>query len=303
MGCRDISVGVDTFQYAYSYNEALYMSWPEVLMTKDPAWLTMEKLSSYIYPNYYFWQCLYAIIYISIYSKIIKRYCRNKLLAIVIFLSAGLYTYAFNISRQMLSIAFFMCSWDLLNRNKISKSILVYVLALATHMSSIIALPILLMTKLNITKQIEKWLPIILFIILHSFTSLITNLGAYFPQYEMYLDNSLETHGGGLIKIVWGINVLFSIYIYYFSSNATKLYKISALATLIYVGTSFLGMSFNYAERMGYVFMPFVLFVYDQVYMDIKQREIRSIVSFVEVVCFLCFFYRAFNYLEYKSFF
>lgn len=303
MGCRDISVGIDTYQYSLNYDYLMQMSWAEILSKKDSAWFVMEKLSSYIYADFHFWQCVYATIYFIIYSIIIKNYCNNKLLAIVIFLSAGLYIYAYNISRQMLSVAFVMLSWDLLNRNKIKQSILFYSLAILTHMSSIVSLLILFLTKIQLKGFVEKFLPIILLFALFSFNLLLQQINEYIPQYESYLDNERELHGGGLITILWAIELLFSIYVYYFSSNATKIYKIAAIGTMIYIGTTILGFSFNYAERIGYVFLPFVLLVFDYVYLDIQNQTFRKFMSFMEILCFMCFFYLAFTGLNYKFFF
>lgn len=302
MGCRDISVGLDTYQYFLMYSDIIQMSWTEVLLQKDPAWPIMEKLTSYIYTDYYFWQCTYAIIYFTIYSIIIKRYCNNKLLAIAILLSAGLYTYAYNISRQMLSIAFVMLSWDLLNRNKIIQCVLFYSIALLTHMSSLVSLPILFLSKVQLRKSAEKLLPLILLLAFLSFNLLVQQIGEYLPQYESYLDNEKELHGGGFITVLWAVELFFSIYVYYFSSNATRIYRISAIATMIYVGTSILGYSFNYAERMGYVCLPFVMLIFDQVYLDMQNRSFLKYMSFLEIICFLCFFYLAFTALNYKTF-
>lgn len=302
MGCRDISVGLDTYQYFFNYNNLLLTSWTEVLSMKDPAWAIMEKLSSYICADYYFWQCTYAIIYFTIYSIIIKRYCSNKLLAIAILLSAGLYTYAYNISRQMLSIAFVMLSWDLLNRNKIIQCVLFYSISILTHMSSIVSLPILFLSKVQLRKSVEKLLPLILLLAFLSFDLLVQQIGEYLPQYESYLDNEKELHGGGFITVLWAIELFFSIYVYYFSSNATWIHRISAIATMIYVGTSILGYSFNYAERMGYVCLPFVMLIFDQVYLDMQNRSFLKYMSFMEIICFLCFFYLAFTALNYKTF-
>lgn len=303
MGCRDISVGLDTYQYAYGYENMLTMSWSDVLSTNDPVWLAMEKLSSYICADYYFWQCLYALIYFAIYSRFIKHYCTNKLLAIVIFLSTGLYTYAFNISRQMLSIAFFILAWDSIIKKEIKRSIFFYVLSILTHVSSIVSFPILLLTKLELRRSLEKLLPVFIVVLLSSATLLISHLGVYIPHYDKYLDNIMATNGGGLIKVVWAIELLFALYVYYFAYTSSRIYKVAALGTMIYVGANVVGFSFNYAERLGYIYMPFVLLVFDQIYLQIKNRNSRKILSCAEVLCFLIFFYLAFSGLEYKSFF
>lgn len=69
MATRDVSVGLDTYQYSIHFENDMVLSWRELLTTKDFLFEGLMKLSGYVIGDYYFFK-FYILSHIFRYMPI-----------------------------------------------------------------------------------------------------------------------------------------------------------------------------------------------------------------------------------------
>lgn len=289
MGTRDVSVGLDTYQYSVHFENDMVASWSELLTTKDFLYEALMKLSGYVIGDYYFFQILYSLAYFTLYSYFIRKNCSNILLSALIFMCIGLFSWAMNIQRQMFSIAIVVAAWTYINQNKNKIGIALYVLACLIHASTIVFLPFIILTRFRLKPWMLKILPIVLMAVLLCYSMILPFVGMYMPMYEQYTNDSMEmAHGGNMVVFLWGLELCLAIIIFY-SEKIDYSDRIACLGVMFYVGANFLGYRFPYAERIGLVGFPFTILIFDNIYRILPSVRIKRFYAGCAVICFLIY--------------
>lgn len=292
MATRDVSVGLDTYQYSIHFENDMVLSWRELLTTKDFLFEGLMKLSGYVIGDYYFFQVLYSIAYFSLYAYFIRNNCSNILLGALIFMSIGLFSWAMNVQRQMLSIAVMVVAWTCLKNNKIKVGFVLYFLACLIHASTLVFLPFIILTRIKLKTWILKALPIVVLVALFCYPIILPYVGVYVPIYEQYTNGSMEmAHGGNMVVILWMLELGIAIFIFYCAKKIDTTDRVACLGVMFYVGANFLGFYFPYAERVGLVGFPFTIIVFDRLYRIIPSVQIKRLYAGCSVICFLIYLY------------
>lgn len=280
MGFRDINVGVDTVEYKIIFDDYLNYNWNKII-TDDSSEDRIElgfkilmKVCGEIYPNYYFYQFIFSIIYIFLNLNLIYRYTSNVILTCAFFLGGGMFMQAFNIARQMFAVAIVGYAIISLLNDKFFKSIFIIIISYFFHSSSLIVLILVLLYPFRKYKFAMTIAPIILIILIILINDIL--LQAVFvifgDKYLEYIINDYSRPNTGIMtKMMWIINFIVAITIYYFGDKKQYSIKFLALSTLIAVSCFWVGLFINYADRMGLYFLPCILLLYDKVGESIKS--------------------------------
>ena len=268
MGLRSTSVGADTATYANIFQRISDLSFWEIISVIDleteVGYALFMKLSYTIYPDYYFFQLLCSILYCGISGFIAYRYSRDTVLFGAIFLGIGTWLLAFNITRQMFAGAIITIAIFELMNQKYLKCVCLFLAAIFTHTSSIF-IPFLSSMYFLYRKN---WVIILIASTIIALAVTSISLVGYFDtvivgHYANYLENSLTKHEANGAKILWLIITILSILILIkpMSTSNRQLKFIATLAILFPI-FSWIGLSFNYAERIGcyFIFLSILVF-------------------------------------------
>lgn len=294
MGLRGSTVGIDTINYIDLYKDV--RSYSIRILTEEFYWGSIEcgfvllnKISSLIYDNYHFCQCIVSILYYYFSYKFIINNATRPRIACLLFVCMGLFLMPFNITRQMLAVMIAANSFTYILKNKIIKALLLILLASTIHTTALLALIIPLFYYLKDKEFIIKLLPVLSVAIIALYQHIIQLMSSEIIKYASYYENEKNIQEAGLGRIVWGITYLIALYVVY-SKKFNPNIKITANLVMIYIACGYVGLSFNYFERLGYYFLPFQILLFIDFGNSIKNNYIKRFFYFGVCVCFMILF-------------
>ncbi len=151
IGCRSLTVGADTPVYVLKIQNASTATYYEYIAGfafVEPIFYSYVWLCSRVSSSPSFFFIVSALFYIIVFYKLIKRYSNSVGWSLWIINSMGFATMALSTVRQSMAIAICILSYMYLEKNK-WKSCLLYIVAVCTHVSSAIFLPMLFVPYLS----------------------------------------------------------------------------------------------------------------------------------------------------------
>lgn len=316
MGLRDSSVGVDTVSYKSFFEDYVYYNWDKVIHDQDtgqgnavePGLKILMKLCAEVYPNYFFYQLVFSVLYVGLFIKFIYKYTSNVVLSFAFFLGSGLFMQTFNIARQMFAGAILAYSIVYVIEKKYIKSLIIIGIAYLFHKSSLIMLVMFMVYPLRNKKFIMNLAPLGMLILIVSVERILLPLllNSVGDKYLMYALNDFSRPNKGMfLKLVWGINLLISLIALY------KKYKINngnikflSILTLGGFSCFWIGLSINYADRVGLIFLPAIMLLYNNMGMEISGIKRKKIYYNGFTLFYLFYFWYSTSIIEsvsYKS--
>lgn len=301
MGFRDTSVGVDTVSYKQFFDDYVHYDWNKILTEKptgngDTVELGLKilmKLCADIYPNYYFYQFIFSSIYLLLIFNFIYKHTSNVVLAFAIFLGGGLYMQTFNIARQMLAIAFTAYSMTYILDRKFIKALLLIWIAYLFHSSSVLALIMFVVYFISKNKYILMLTPLLLVIAVLSIENFLLPLllNLFGDKYLGYaISDYSRPNKGILLKLIWLFNLIISVIslLYFKEKSSLQFFGILSLGA---VACYWIGLSINYADRVGLMFLPAIMLMYDKVGSNINNKTIRFLFINGFTLFYISYFY------------
>lgn len=260
MGLRGLEVGVDTrnyFEHFKIVSNASNFNFNKLHRSLDIEYgfIGYLRFISLFSKSYIICQLLTSFVICGILVKFLNEFSITPLLSLLIVLPE-VYLLGFNIQRQMIASVIILMAFIYYNRKKISLSIILFCIAFSFHFTSIFALPIFFMNKLRKYTIILKLIPLLLiaFILLfHTIFPIFLELNLY----TNYMDNHKVVHQAGGIKLLWAFEVICCLCILY-SHKDRKQHKVFACLGLVSICTNIVGLEFNYFERLGVFYLPFL---------------------------------------------
>ncbi len=297
MAFRDVSVGVDTLAYKEYYELIKTMSWKDVLEGNGGAimeigWNLANKLCSYVIP-YYGFQIIFAFVYNLVCCKFILNSTEDVFPCTVIFIGLGLFAFAFNIQRQMLAALILACCYLALKNRRGKKAIALFLIAVCLHSSSLVALAGYAVYLLRNKKTFIRILPVAVIAVAANFQILIRLATMLFPRYINYFNNHKGTQTASGVWIIWIIILAISAFCIYSPQRDWEEVKETALFAIfstIYVACNIIGLSFNYFERVGLCFMPFVPLLLINFANNFKTPKWRTVYFAGASACFSAYY-------------
>lgn len=306
LGCRGVSVGVDTYNYKYLFQDiandnisnlcsSFYYEHAEI------GYVLFNKFFSIFINDYNFFQLCIAFIHIFTFYQLIKHYKANRIIASVVFLTTC-YIFAFNLMRQSIAIDICLFSFIQYRKRKFFKSSILFLTSILFHTSAFIFIINFILYEIRHNTKYIKLSPLIILFLSISLKPIVLYFGNLFPKYNDYIDNTKDAQSANMVLYLWIIELIISlIIIYKRKSNAHNIFI--ALTSLIYIQFNILGLSFNYLERISFYFAPFIIILFCDFYQLIKNRYIRSLYFLGLYFGFLYYFYLATNAKELKYIF
>lgn len=301
MGLRSTTVGVDTFHYSLIYKAISNMTFTDIFRGKshfEVGFALLMKISSMIIDDYYFYQLISSLLFCFLFYRFIRENNSAFFTASILFI-AIVYLTAFNISRQMLAVAFVASAWNSLKNKQYKLFVSFFLLAFSFHTSAIVAVFIYLIYFYRNNRKIVCLLSILVLIFPYIFHATIPFLERYFTAYESYYSNTREIQEANLVKILWGIEAFLALFILLHGRRFDSEKQFIALMCLIFVMTNVIALSFNYFERVGLYFSPFLILLFEVFGDDLKRRTMRQLYYAGVNTCFLLFFLRASSVEQY----
>lgn len=144
MGLRGSEVGIDTAQYIYNYKKVLLGSYDKSILFNF-----LSHVSHFLGMNENGVFVLFAIITLLPLFYVVHKLNSSVLLAVLILFSMGLYLRYFNIMVQGAAVSLFFLAFFFRSHGKNMKATIFFTLAVLTHLSAILILPFLFVSKLR----------------------------------------------------------------------------------------------------------------------------------------------------------
>lgn len=249
---RGLSVGTDTISYYYGFTESTTTNFTEKGESEFLfSWWTYFCRTTI--NSYDFWMLANYGLMIGLIAWAIFRYSSNRQLSLYLFISCGFYLASFNIMREYIATAFIVLAIAVMSEHwkyRLWAFLLIMLFAVFIHNSAVVALPLLLLYKHNVSKNLQALIILFSFILGFFYLSRLSDsLFSWFipfvgDRYEGYLTYEGDSGGRGFIGN-FGVNVMFLVSLF--------LAKRSTLEGL-WFKTYFLGMIvFNLFGGMYYL--------------------------------------------------
>ena len=297
-GLRNISVGSDTHSYAKHYIVICHSSLKDILSNfkfygMEIGYNLLCKLISYISPNYYFFQIIVCFLFCFGMMRFIKKNAINPLLSVSVFLGSGMYLYSFNILRQMLAVMLVANAWEYLKSKKYFRYISIVLIATTFHITALSFFVSFIIYSLWKYRKLRKYIVLgILFTGLEYERILIflTPILKRFYNYGNYLVNDRAKQTAGFVTIFWIIILVMALIELLYKNEQGSSKNLYSVFSIITVVCNFIGLHFNYVDRIGFFFMPFWILLFDNFYFIIATKIIKTIYLCGTITCMLIYF-------------
>jgi hypothetical protein len=295
MGLRNVSVGVDTSSYMQMFNNVSNMSIGEIFSYNaffdKIGFVLLMKLCSSVVDNYFFFQLVISFCYCFGMKRFFEKSGMDIFPVSIIFIGSGLYLGAFNVCRELLAVMLLVNGWNYLLEKKYKKMAALYIIAISIHVTALCFVFASAIYWLKDHKYFFRIAPIIIGIVGGAYRVLIYYAAKFFPINHNNYGNwkTVQNADVGLAKIIWLIIAFIAIYGIYFR-RYDKIESIYAIFSLTYVMTNFVGMYFNYFERIGTYFQPFSVLLFWMFKYKIRSKAIRNVYSCGVIISFTIYF-------------
>lgn len=295
MGMRDVSVGTDTKEYRQIFSYVTEKNWSQVFATYgiftqfEIGYAVLMKLCSLLHGSYFYFQFVSSILYCLGIAIFIYDDTDDILMRLIVYMGIGTFLRAFNIARQAFAVMLLMNSWKSLKNNRFATSILLYVLSITIHSTSIVFGVVFIIEWL---KKYDKFLsvfPFVFFGVVICCKPLLVLIISKFPKYAEYLQ-VYQTVRPGMSIMLLMVVIIFSLAVLYHKSEYKTTEKTIAVYSLIYVGVTALGYGIPLFERMGYYFTPFVCLLFPLGKRIVKEFNLEYLYSNGVNLCFFLFY-------------
>lgn len=297
MAFRGNSVGIDTMKYIAVYNQVSNLSLSEVFSISayrmEILFVFLIKITASIIDNYYFFQFVVAAIYCYGITVFLKRNCTDLFFSSIVYICSGLFLGAFNTTREALAIMLAINGWSYLNEKNTRRAIVLLICAVLVHFSAIVfAFGYLAHYLLKKNINLSKWMPLLLCMVLFFYDRIINLAMRFVPFYHNYYSNhKIKLEAGGVI-IIWVIITMFALYCLYFDKDENDFVgKIAAIFSIVFIVTNIIGLSFNYFERLGSYFMPFIVILFENMRGKFRSRSVSYLYQIGLPICYIAYFF------------
>src|SRR5690606_10312404 len=140
--------------------------------------------------------CLFPIFYV------VKKDSPNALLSIFFYYTLYFYFYSFNITRQMIAVSFILIAFYMLKKEKKLFSFITILFASLFHISALIALPTLLISRRNTNNGFYIWMVIFSFIAGLFLLDYLIALAQYLPYTYYFTRFSVGNIMGNMFYLI-----------------------------------------------------------------------------------------------------
>ena len=294
MGLRGVTVGADTDNYRQIFNDiaSTSLNIANVGFFYDGieiGFVMYTKILSIIWREYQFFLLISAVIFCFLMKRFIQHSTADYYIASVVFFSIGIYLSAFNIYRQMLAVAILANAWINFTEKQYAKAILLTLLSTTLHVSAIIFIVVYIAYLFRNNKIVMRAVPLLMILVYITFSDLIVSIAPFMEHYGNYMSNHKVIQEVNTVVILWLIEGAVSLFFIY-KSSMSPMRQFLGNMTLMYVLMNLIGLKFNYVERLGLYFAPFLILLFCNLSDIIKNRNVKDVLFLGLITCFLIYF-------------
>lgn len=290
LALRSPYCGVDLLGGGYldTFVQMTDKSWDELSAIEkfEPGWSAYCKLCSYITNDPQMFLAITAAITVGPIAWMIYRYAHSIFLAFVVYVSFGLYLFAFSGIRQALALSItFFASHFVLQKKHLFLFVILVLLASLIHSSAIIFLIAWSVSYIRLTKWRGICFLGALFILLPLLSSIVQFLAPiiFGRDYLGYQDE------GGAINLFLLYALLFALSLTVnMSSNYLRWMLLFAMA-----GQSLGTISSSAMTRIAYYFSIYYILFFPEYLSHFKTQQVRYLLTGIISILFIIFFYLA----------
>ena len=255
MGFRSNDVGIDTRTYEFIFYDINTIGMLETHVEKG--WILINRVVGYFCRDYYVFQIVYSMIYNLLSARFIYKSNNNVFVSVLVYLGLGMFSEAMNVQRQFLAIIIIANAYLELKENNRFRQCCLALSAIFIHTTSLLYIIIILIYKIK-NKKIFYMIPFLFIPILLMYDKILSILFEYLPFYKGYFLNQSNLITAYGIWLLWSVIVIISLITIY-SNIFNKEEGNYAIFSIIYVVCEIIGTKFNYFDRLGWYFIPFII--------------------------------------------
>lgn len=155
-GLRDVSVGIDTFQYENTYDKIKLLSFSELFEADqvEHGYMLLQYTIEQLFGDFQFLLIFVAILYVGTVSRLIYKYSCSPLMSYILFIGFGFYTFGMSTIRQTIAMAIILIAFEYMKEKNLKKFLISTILASTFHVTALIFLPCYWFVKFKLNKKI-----------------------------------------------------------------------------------------------------------------------------------------------------
>ncbi len=155
-GLRDVSVGIDTFQYENTYDKIKQLSFSELFVAGqvEPGYRLLQYTIEQLFGDFQFVLIFVAILYVGVVSRLIYKYSNSPLMSYILFIGFGFYTFGMSAIRQTIAMSIVIIAFEYMKEKNLKKFLISTILASTFHVTALIFLPCYWFVKFKLNKKI-----------------------------------------------------------------------------------------------------------------------------------------------------
>lgn len=314
LGLRASTVGEDTKEYLLIASAAKNLKWSEIFrgfprstwhvisysgITSynekiESGYLIFNKVIMLVFDNPIAVQVMCAALICLFMFKFIYDNSENITMSVMGFIGEALYMNAFNLQRQILALAIGANAYTQIKQKQYIKGIVLILIASLFHLSALFYLALI---PISLVKDYRRGINIIVLIVILSLLSINVIFAIFvrfFPVYRAYIENSYWNAGLGKTVIIWGLEILICIYIYW-KNNMTKVDYTCICSISIYLGMEIIALSLVAFSRVALYYRVFVLLLFPCFIKYIKNKKYKKFYFITIIAIFAIQYWSAIN--------
>ncbi|TVY07216.1 EpsG family protein [Paenibacillus cremeus] len=287
-GLRGLSVGIDTYNYYYSFISRSYLSFSDIFIgvTKEYGYRLFEFSVNLLFSNFQILLIIVALLYVGAVSYNIYKHSSIPFLSYIYFIGFGFYTFGMTATRQTIAIALILIAFQYIYKKQLIKFLLIVGLASTFHVTALVFLPSYWFNKFKLNKRSVLFLAVIVlgFLI---FKDKLRELLLYYSGVDY---GSSETGGNRFYFLLIFSLLIGIIYRKPFlekSENNKYLFFMIIAATIIIPMTQF----HPAVMRLSFYYSIFLILYIPNILNAINDRIIRLIGNYGYVLASLYMFF------------
>lgn len=299
-GFRHLSVGADTMQYKWMYDQSKAMSWEQIGNNfmkglfesgddRDPGYFVLQKATQLITDNYQWYLLIVAILFLVPFGIWIYRNSTEPLLSFIIFSTLFYAFFAITGIRQTIATAIaVMIGYGFVKARRFWPFLLIVLLAATIHKSALVFIPFYFLANKQLTSRYLLFMGALipfLFVFRGQLFELFRIISGY-DQYDYYAGAGTLNFSLLLLLItivaVWRKDEMIA-------NNPYAVHYINALLLAL----CFLPLTFINPSMMRVVqyFSVFIMLLIPEILRSFDRRE-RLLVYYVAITALLFLFVR-----------
>ena len=287
-GMRSYRVGTDSGNYTKDFRNNLDVYNFEFSKFIEPGYQALEY-NLLKYTDSYFWLFfITALIVVSCYLIIIKKYSVNYWFSVFLFITLGVYTFFFNGLRQGLAMAIFALALPYLLEKRLIPYLLICFLGSMFHNSALFMIPFYFVVNVRIKPTYRILATFIGSLLVSGF--LISYFAASNERYQSYAD--ADQKGGGYLTL--GFYTLLLLVIYFVShiykirdKQFMQLFTFYAVGVVFLIPIAMLGANPSGPQRLLTFFTWTLVLILPIVFKRINNAYVTSIAAILFLFYFI----------------